>query len=83
MKQKQYTPLSVAEMGVSIYAANEGYLEDIELNKVLDFEAALLSFMNSEHADLMNQINDSGDWNDDIEAQFKAALDKFKSTGSW
>ncbi|MBT8148167.1 MAG: F0F1 ATP synthase subunit alpha, partial [Gammaproteobacteria bacterium] len=83
MKQKQYTPLSVAEMGVSIYAANEGYLEDIELNKVLDFEAALLSFMNSEHADLMNQINETGDWNDDIEAQFKAALDKFKSTGSW
>ena len=69
-------------MAISIYAANEGYLEDIELNKVLDFEAALLSFMNSEHADLMNQINESGDWNDDIEAQFKAALDKFKSTGS-
>ena len=83
MKQKQYSPMSVAEMGVSIYAANEGYLEDIELNKVLDFEAALLSFMNSEHADLMNQINETGDWNDDIEAQFKAALDKFKSTGSW
>ena len=40
MKQKQYAPLSIAEMGVSLYAANEGYLEDIELNKVLDFEAA-------------------------------------------
>jgi len=83
MKQKQYSPMSVAEMGVSIYAANEGYLEDIELNKVLDFEASLLSFMNGEHADLMNQINETGDWNDDIESQFKAALDKFKSTGSW
>jgi len=83
MKQKQYSPMSVAEMAISIYAANEGYLEDIELNKVLDFEAALLSFMHSEHADLMNQINESGDWNEDIEAQFKAALEKFKSTGSW
>ena len=83
MKQKQYSPMSVAEMGVSIYAANEGYLKDIELNKVLDFEAALLSFMNSEHAELMKQINDTGDWNAEIEAQFKSAVDKFKSTGSW
>jgi F-type H+-transporting ATPase subunit alpha len=83
MKQKQYSPMSVAEMGVSIYAANEGYLEDIELNKVLDFESALLSFMNSEHADLMKQINETGDWNDDIEARFKGAVDKFKSTGGW
>ena len=83
MKQKQYSPMSVAEMGVSIYAANKGYLKDIELNKILDFEAALLSFMNSEHADLMKQINETGDWNDQIEGQFKAALDKFKSTGSW
>ncbi len=83
MKQKQYSPMSIAEMGISIYAANEGYLEDIELNKVLDFEAALLSYMNSEHADLLRQINDSGDYNDDIAAQFKAAIDKFKSTQTW
>lgn len=83
MKQKQYSPMSIAEMGISIYAANEGYLEDVELNKVLDFEAALLSYMNSEHADLLKQINDTGDYNDDIGAQFKAAIDKFKSTQTW
>jgi F-type H+-transporting ATPase subunit alpha len=83
MKQKQYAPLSIAEMAVSIYAANEGYLKDIELNKVLDFEAALLSYMNSEHGDLLASINESGDWNDDIEAQFKAGIDKFKETQTW
>jgi F-type H+-transporting ATPase subunit alpha len=83
MKQKQYTPMSIAEMGISIYAANEGYLIDIELNKVLDFEAALLAYMNSEHADLIKQINDTGDYNDDIGAQFKAAIEKFKSTQTW
>ncbi|MAK94380.1 MAG: F0F1 ATP synthase subunit alpha, partial [Gammaproteobacteria bacterium] len=83
MKQKQYSPLSIAEMAVSIYAANEGYLKDIELNKVLDFEAALLSYMNSEHGDLLASINESGDWNDDIEAQFKAGIDKFKETQTW
>ena len=83
MKQKQYSPLSVAEMAVSLYAANEGYLEDIELNKVLDFEASLLSYMNSENAELMDKINNSGDYNDDIEAQFKVALEQFKATQSW
>ena len=45
MKQKQYAPMSVAEMGTSLFAANEGYLRDVEVDKVLDFEAALLSFM--------------------------------------
>ena len=83
MKQKQYSPLSIAEMGVSIYAANGGYLKDVELNKILDFEAALLSYMNSEQADLMAKVNESGDWNDDIEAQFKSAVETFKSTQSW
>jgi F-type H+-transporting ATPase subunit alpha len=83
MKQKQYSPLSVAEMGVVIFAANNGYLKDIELNKVLDFEAALLSYMNSEEAALMASVNEKGDWNDDFEAKFKAALEKFKSTQTW
>ena len=83
MKQKQYSPLSVAEMAVSLYAANEGHLRDIELNKVLDFEASLLSYMNSENAELMDRINTTGDYDDDIEAQFKAALEQFKATQSW
>jgi len=83
MKQKQYSPLSVAEMAISIYAVNEGYLKDIELKKVLDFEASLLSYMNSEHGDLLSHINETGDYNDDIEGQFKAAIEKFKATQSW
>ncbi|MDP6417280.1 MAG: F0F1 ATP synthase subunit alpha, partial [Gammaproteobacteria bacterium] len=83
MKQKQYSPLSIAEMGISIYAANEGYLKDIELNKVLDFESALLSYMNSEHGELLARINETGDYDDDIEAQFKAAIDKLKETQTW
>lgn len=83
MKQKQYSPMSIAEMGVSLYAANEGYLTDIELNKVLDFEASLMSYMNSEHSDLLAHINETGDYNDDIEGKIKAAIDKFKSTQTW
>lgn len=83
MKQKQYSPLSVAEMGVSLYAVNEGHLKEVELKKVLDFEASLLSYMNSEHVELMAKINETGDFDDDIEAQFKAALENFKATQSW
>ncbi len=83
MKQKQYSPMSVADMGLSLFAANEGYLNDIELNKILDFEAALISYFNSEYADMMGKINKSGDYNDEITAQFKAGIEKFKSTQTW
>ncbi len=83
MKQGQYSPLSVAEMGVSLYAANEGYLKPVPVNKIVDFEAALLSYMRSDHSDLLAKVNESGAWDDDIKASFKAALDKFSASQSW
>jgi F-type H+-transporting ATPase subunit alpha len=83
MKQKQYSPMSVAEMGLSLYAANEGFLSDVELNKIGAFEAALVAYFNSEHADLMAKVNESGDYNDEIAAGFKAGIESFKSTQTW
>ncbi len=83
MKQKQYSPMSVAQMGVSLFAANEGYLKNVEVKKVLDFEAALHSYMASEHAELMKQVNETGAWDKDMMAKFKAALDKFVATQAW
>jgi len=83
MKQKQYSPLQIAEMALSLYAANEGYLKEVELKKVLDFEASLLSFANSEYGDLLSSINETGDWSDEIEAKFKEIMDKFVSTQSY
>jgi F-type H+-transporting ATPase subunit alpha len=83
MKQKQYQPLTIADMGFTLYAANEGYLDDVPVNKVVDFEAAMHSFVRSNYADLLNQINESGDYNDDIAAKMKEALDKFKSSSTW
>jgi len=83
MKQKQYSPMSVAEMGLSLYAANEGFLKGVELNKIGAFEAALIAYFNSEHADLMAKVNEKGDYNDEIAAQFKAGIEKFKSTQTW
>ncbi|MDX1444494.1 MAG: F0F1 ATP synthase subunit alpha, partial [Gammaproteobacteria bacterium] len=83
MKQGQYAPFSVAEMGVSLYAANEGFLEDVADEKINDFEKALHDYMNSQHADLMKEVNESGDWNKDIEAKFKAALEDFKANHAY
>ncbi|MDG2047864.1 MAG: F0F1 ATP synthase subunit alpha [Halioglobus sp.] len=83
MKQKQYSPQSISEMGLVLFAADKGYLEDIEVDKIGDFESALLSYMHSEHGDLMRSVAASGDYNDEIDASFKAAIETFKSTQTW
>ena len=83
MKQKQYTPQSIAEMGVMVYAADNGFLQAVEVNKIGDFESALLSYMKAEHGDLMATINASGDYNNDIGASIKAALENFVATQTW
>jgi F-type H+/Na+-transporting ATPase subunit alpha len=83
MKQPQYSPLSVAEMTVSLFSGNEGYLDDLPLNKVVDFERALLDHMANSHGPLLDKINSTGAWNDELAAEMKAALDDFKATGSW
>ena len=83
MKQKQYAPQNVAEMGLMIYCANEGHLNDVDVAKIGDFESALLSFMNSEYADTMKAIAAKGDWNSDFEAKFKEGIEKFKATQTY
>ena len=83
MKQKQYAPMSVAEMGLVIFAAEKGFLADVALNKIGDFEAALISYANSEHSVLMATINESGDYNGEIEAGLKEVIEKYKATQTW
>ncbi len=83
MKQKQYSPLSVAEMGVMVFAADKGFLKDVVVEKINDFESALLSYMNTDYKELMAKINENGDYNDEIESTFTKALEKFASTGTW
>lgn len=83
MKQKQFAPLSVADMAISLFAANEGFLNDIEVKKVIPFETALHAYMNSEHKALMDNINETANYNADIAAKFKAAIEKFKATQTW
>ena len=80
MKQKQYAPMSVAQQSLSIFAADRGFMDDVPVEKVGSFEEALHSFFTSEKADLEKKINDTGDWNDDIEKQFTEVVEQFKKT---
>ncbi|WP_421297965.1 F0F1 ATP synthase subunit alpha, partial [Aeromonas sp. 700722] len=75
MKQKQYSPMSVAHQSLVLFAAEKGYLSDVELSKILDFEAALLSFADTQHAELMAEINAKADYNDAIVGKLTALLD--------
>jgi F-type H+-transporting ATPase subunit alpha len=83
MKQDQYRPLSVAELATSLFAANSGSLDDLEANKVVDFEKALLTYMGSNQTELMDDINENGDYNDDIASKLQAAIDDFKANHTW
>ncbi len=83
MKQSQYSPLSVAQMAVSLFAANEGFLDDIPVGKVRDFEDGLQAYMKSEQAALLDRINSTGDYSDEIQGGLRAAVTTFKSTHTW
>lgn len=83
MKQKQYQPMSVAEQAAVIYASNEGYLADVPVDKIGAFEEAYLRYMYDAHGDLMNEINETANYNDDIEARLKASVESFKQNHSY
>ena len=83
MKQDQNSPMSVAEMGAVLFAANEGYLKEVEVEKIKDFEQALLAYLHSDYADLMKTTAETGAYGDEQAAQFKEALDKFVSTQTY
>ena len=80
IKQKQYAPMSVAQQSLSIFAADRGYMDDVDVEKIGSFEEALHGYFTSEKADLEKSINDTGDWNDDIEKQFTEVVEQFKKT---
>jgi len=83
MKQKQYSPLSVAEMGLSLYAVNEGYIDKVDVAKVTDYEAALHDYARANHKDLLDKINESGDYSEDIQAGLKQVCEAFAEKGAY
>tara|TARA_Y100000996_G_scaffold82550_1_gene56684 strand:+ start:1018 stop:2559 length:1542 start_codon:yes stop_codon:yes gene_type:complete len=81
MKQSQYSPLSVADMAMSLFAANEGYLDDVDIEKIIAFEKSLHEFANSKHKDVIDEINESLDYDEKVAAKMKSVLDGFKDEG--
>ena len=83
MKQKQYAPLSVADIAVSLFTVENGYLDEIELEKVGDFEAALHDYMRNERKDLMAEIQEQAEYTESIEAALHESLKDFKANRTW
>jgi len=83
MKQAQYSPMSIAQMAVSLFAANEGYLDDVDTKKVVDFEAAMQAFMKSNRSELLAKINQTAEYNSEIEQELHAAIQEFKANHTW
>ncbi len=81
MKQLQYAPQSVANMAISLYASNEGFMDDVEVSKILAFESALQQYVGQKHPDLVAKIDTSKDLDKDAAAQLNAAVVEFKK--SW
>jgi F-type H+-transporting ATPase subunit alpha len=83
MNQPQYSPLSTAELGMTLFAANEGFLDDIDVDKISDFESALLAHLRSDQTEFLDKINASGDYNDEIADEMRGILESFKSSSTW
>jgi F-type H+-transporting ATPase subunit alpha len=83
MKQAQYSPLNTAEMAFSLFAANEGYLDDVETSKVVAFEAALHQDLAAHQSAGVAAVTAKADGDDDVEAKFHDAMKDFKANNTW
>ncbi len=78
LKQNQYSPMTIAEQVVSIFTGVNGYLDDLELNSIKDFEKDLFELIKSSHGDIIEAINSSGNLEDDIASKLSTIIEEFK-----
>ncbi|HXK00300.1 MAG TPA: F0F1 ATP synthase subunit alpha [Buchnera sp. (in: enterobacteria)] len=83
LKQKQYSPYSIAEQVILFFAADRGFLEDVKLDKIAAFEESILNYSNQKYSDLIKKINENGILNQNIEEMLVLLIKKFKSTQYW
>ena len=83
LKQKQFAPRSVAEMSIVLFAAEKGFLDDVEIRKVVDFELALLSYARTNHAEILKKINAQPELSADVEKALDSILKEFKANQAW
>ena len=80
LKQNQYVPMSISNQVVIIYAAGKGYLDDVDLDRVKEFEVGLLEYFHTKHSDCLDQISQEGDISDDLEKAMNTGIEEFKKT---
>ena len=80
MKQRQYQPLTVSEIAASFFAVENGYLDDVAVDRIVNFQEELLAFMRSDYADFMSSINDGSRYDEEIQKTFAEAVTAFKKT---
>jgi F-type H+-transporting ATPase subunit alpha len=78
LKQNQYSPMTIAEQVVSIFTGVNGYLDDLELNLIKDFEKDLFELIKSSHGDIIEAINSSGNLEDDVASKLSTIIEEFK-----
>lgn len=83
LKQPQYSPLSVGEMSLIWFVTDKGYMDDVDIKKVKDFENAFLSFVRDQHPDLIKGINTNPVLTDEVVKKMKEAVEQFKRTQTW
>lgn len=83
LKQRQYQPLSVVEIAITLYAVNQGFLDDVPLHKVVDFEQALHSYLRDRYAEFMQKVNQDPVLSDAVTEQFQQILTEFKQTQAY
>ncbi len=83
MKQSQFATLSVAEMALTLFALNKGYLDDVEVKRGLAFESALRSYMRSQHAEIMDKIETTKNLDEATEQALSEAIEEFKKNGTY
>jgi F-type H+-transporting ATPase subunit alpha len=78
LKQDQYSPMTVAEQVISVFAGVKGYLDDLELNQIKDFERDFFAKISTSNSELIEKINSSGVLDDDAEKIITASIEEFK-----
>ena len=82
LKQNQYSPMAIAEQVVSIFSGVNGYLDDLDLNKISDFVKDLFELIKSSHSDIIEKVNTSGDLDEDTASKLQSIIEEFKKNRS-
>jgi F-type H+-transporting ATPase subunit alpha len=82
MKQNQFAPMTVANMAISLFAVEKGYLDDVALKDIISFENDLQEFVSSSHSDVLSNVNEKCNYDKEVEAKFHEILEQFKKTQS-